>query len=76
MSDVFQTLRKVTGNPSNSDLAEAVNRLVDEVRRVTPRQGSNIRLERTPIGTMINVDNQVSERRVEPAEQNNDLRFS
>ena len=75
MSDVFQSLRKVTGNPSNADLAEAVNRLVDEVRRVTPRQGINIRLDRTPIGTIINTDEQVVQKPA-PEAASGDLRFS
>lgn len=68
------TLKKVSGNPSNGDLGDAVNRLVDEVKRISPKNGINIRLERTPFGTIINAE--VEALQASPEESSGDLRFS
>lgn len=70
------TLKKVTSNPSNAMLAEAVNRLVDEMRRTKLQEGENIRLTRTPVGTIINAKSVQVTMPVETPEQTGDLRFS
>lgn len=56
-------------------LAEAVNRLVDEMKKMRVQEGENIRLQRTPVGTIINAKSSQVAAPIQ-TEQTGDLRFS